>query len=136
MDLASPWIIYQVCAFISPGLYKKERRWALPFVLITGRLQKRQPPFPSVTPPSNTSQIAGNTAFGNDKAEFLQLTMNLGRALPMTVLGFTMRRTSVQRDQQRRRTVGSCDTTGRSASVFHLFIALILLFAAPRESPV
>ena len=31
--IASPWIVYQVWAFISPGLYKKERRWALPFVL-------------------------------------------------------------------------------------------------------
>ena len=36
--LASPWIVYQVWAFISPGLYKKERRWALPFVLITAGL--------------------------------------------------------------------------------------------------
>src|SRR5579863_3216929 len=36
--LASPWIVYQVWAFISPGLYKKERRWALPFVLITACL--------------------------------------------------------------------------------------------------
>src|SRR5215472_15368259 len=42
-------------------------------------LQKRQPTFPWVTP-SNTAQIAGDAAFGNDTAEFLQLTMNLGRA--------------------------------------------------------
>jgi sec-independent protein translocase protein TatC len=31
--VASPWILYQVWAFISPGLYKKEKRWAVPFVL-------------------------------------------------------------------------------------------------------
>src|SRR5262249_22230384 len=31
--IASPWILYQVCAFISPGLYQRERKWAAPFVL-------------------------------------------------------------------------------------------------------
>jgi len=31
--LGSPWILYQVWAFISPGLYRKERRWAAPFIL-------------------------------------------------------------------------------------------------------
>jgi sec-independent protein translocase protein TatC len=36
--VASPWIIYQVWAFIAPGLYKSERRWAVPFVLTTAGL--------------------------------------------------------------------------------------------------
>ena len=36
--LASPWIVYQVWAFISPGLYRKEKRLALPFVLTTAGL--------------------------------------------------------------------------------------------------
>ena len=36
--LASPWILYQVWAFISPGLYKKEKRLAVPFVLSSAGL--------------------------------------------------------------------------------------------------
>jgi sec-independent protein translocase protein TatC len=36
--LASPWVLYQVWAFIAPGLYKKERKWAAPFVICTAGL--------------------------------------------------------------------------------------------------
>ena len=36
--IASPWVVYQVWAFISPGLYKRERRYAAPFVLSTAGL--------------------------------------------------------------------------------------------------
>ena len=36
--VASPWILYQVWAFISPGLYRRERRWAAPFVLCSAGL--------------------------------------------------------------------------------------------------
>ena len=36
--LTSPWLMYQVWAFTAPGLYKKERRWALPFVFSTATL--------------------------------------------------------------------------------------------------
>jgi sec-independent protein translocase protein TatC len=36
--IASPWILYQVWSFIAPGLYKKERRWATPFVLTSAGL--------------------------------------------------------------------------------------------------
>lgn len=36
--IASPWILYQVWAFIAPGLYKKERRWAAPFVISSAGL--------------------------------------------------------------------------------------------------
>jgi sec-independent protein translocase protein TatC len=36
--LASPWILYQVWAFIAPGLYKRERRMATPFILTTAGL--------------------------------------------------------------------------------------------------
>jgi sec-independent protein translocase protein TatC len=36
--LSSPWVLYQVWAFIAPGLYKKERRMAAPFVLSSAGL--------------------------------------------------------------------------------------------------
>lgn len=36
--LSSPWIFYQIWAFISPGLYKKERRFAAPFILFSAGL--------------------------------------------------------------------------------------------------
>ena len=36
--LGSPWILYQVWAFISPGLYRREKKWAIPFVLGTAGL--------------------------------------------------------------------------------------------------
>jgi sec-independent protein translocase protein TatC len=36
--VASPWVLYQVWAFISPGLYKREKRWAVPFIATTAGL--------------------------------------------------------------------------------------------------
>jgi sec-independent protein translocase protein TatC len=36
--LAAPWVIYQAWAFISPGLYPRERKWAAPFILSTAGL--------------------------------------------------------------------------------------------------
>jgi sec-independent protein translocase protein TatC len=36
--ISAPWIIYQVWAFIAPGLYKRERRMAVPFIFSTATL--------------------------------------------------------------------------------------------------
>lgn len=36
--LGSPWILYQVWSFIAPGLYKKERRFAAPFIITSAGL--------------------------------------------------------------------------------------------------
>jgi len=36
--LSSPWILFQVWSFIAPGLYKKERRLAAPFVISSAGL--------------------------------------------------------------------------------------------------
>lgn len=36
--VASPWVLYQVWAFIAPGLYKRERRLAVPFIFSTATL--------------------------------------------------------------------------------------------------
>jgi len=33
--LVAPFLFYQVWSFIRPGLYARERKWAIPFVLIT-----------------------------------------------------------------------------------------------------
>lgn len=31
--LAAPWLMYQAWLFVSPGLYRRERRWAAPFIV-------------------------------------------------------------------------------------------------------
>jgi sec-independent protein translocase protein TatC len=36
--VSSPWLLFQVWSFISPGLYKKEKRWAVPFIATTSLL--------------------------------------------------------------------------------------------------
>jgi sec-independent protein translocase protein TatC len=36
--IASPWVLYQIWAFVSPGLYRRERRWAAPFILCSAGL--------------------------------------------------------------------------------------------------
>jgi sec-independent protein translocase protein TatC len=36
--IGSPWVLYQVWGFISPGLYKREKKWAVPFILCTAGL--------------------------------------------------------------------------------------------------
>ncbi len=36
--IASPWILWQVWSFVAPGLYKKERKMAVPFVFSTAGL--------------------------------------------------------------------------------------------------
>lgn len=36
--LSAPWIFWQLWAFIAPGLYEREKKWAAPFVVCTGGL--------------------------------------------------------------------------------------------------
>jgi sec-independent protein translocase protein TatC len=36
--ISSPWVLYQIWAFISPGLYRRERRWAAPFIICSAGL--------------------------------------------------------------------------------------------------
>ena len=36
--LAAPWVTYQCWAFIAPGLYPSERKWAVPFIVCTAGL--------------------------------------------------------------------------------------------------
>jgi sec-independent protein translocase protein TatC len=40
--LASPWLLFQVWRFVAPGLYKRERRWAKPFIFSTSGLWRDQ----------------------------------------------------------------------------------------------
>jgi sec-independent protein translocase protein TatC len=36
--LSSPWLLFQLWSFIAPGLYPRERRWAVPFILVSAGL--------------------------------------------------------------------------------------------------
>lgn len=36
--LGAPWLTYQAWQFIAPGLYRKEKRWAMPFIFTTAVL--------------------------------------------------------------------------------------------------
>lgn len=36
--LSSPWLLYQVWSFVAPGLYRRERRWAAPFIVCSAGL--------------------------------------------------------------------------------------------------
>lgn len=36
--VAAPWVVYQIWGFISPGLYRRERRMAAPFILTSAGL--------------------------------------------------------------------------------------------------
>ncbi len=36
--IGAPWLMYQAWGFIAPGLYKRERRWAMPFIFSTAGL--------------------------------------------------------------------------------------------------
>lgn len=36
--VGAPWLTYQAWGFIAPGLYKRERRWAVPFIFSTAGL--------------------------------------------------------------------------------------------------
>ncbi len=36
--LGAPWLMFQAWSFIAPGLYKRERKWAVPFIFSTAGL--------------------------------------------------------------------------------------------------
>ncbi|MEZ5364173.1 MAG: twin-arginine translocase subunit TatC [Bryobacterales bacterium] len=36
--VGAPWLMFQAWAFIAPGLYKRERKWAIPFIFSTAGL--------------------------------------------------------------------------------------------------
>ncbi|MGH9655823.1 MAG: twin-arginine translocase subunit TatC [Bryobacteraceae bacterium] len=36
--VGAPWVLYQIWAFISPGLYRREKKWAVPFIASTAGL--------------------------------------------------------------------------------------------------
>lgn len=36
--ISAPWLFWQVWSFISPGLYEREKKWAVPFVVCTAGL--------------------------------------------------------------------------------------------------
>lgn len=99
--LASPIIIGQVWGFIAPGLYKEERRWAVPFILFTvlafcaGVLFS----YYVILPPSVRILVSflGNEVntvltIGNYIGTLLTLMAVMGFIFEMPVLGFLLGR--------------------------------------------
>ena len=78
--LASPWVFWQVWGFISPGLYRRERRMAIPFVL------------------ASTLFFVGGVAFGyvvvfpEGFRTFLEYAEHGTRALAEAIIGFMRQR--------------------------------------------
>ena len=99
--IALPVIIWQVWAFIAPGLYKEEQRWAVPFILftvlafVTGVMFS----YYVILPPSVTILVSFlgdevNTVLtiGNYISTLLALMAVMGLIFEMPVLGFLLGR--------------------------------------------
>ncbi|MGL4610217.1 MAG: twin-arginine translocase subunit TatC [Trueperaceae bacterium] len=97
--LASPIILSQVWGFIAPGLYKEEKRWAIPFVLLasiafaSGAVFTYYVLWPMILPIMLGffgDQAAPVLTIGKYISDILGLMAILGLIFEMPVLGFLL----------------------------------------------
>jgi len=132
--IASPYIMLQVWLFIAPGLYAKEKKLAIPFVVSSSLLFIGGAAFSHyVVFPAAWKFFAG---FGNDYVEFLprvdpifgmymKLLLGIGLTFQLPILMFVMARLGIV-------------TAGFLVRNFKYAVLLIFIFAAvitPDGSP-
>jgi sec-independent protein translocase protein TatC len=133
--IASPYIMLQVWLFIAPGLYAKEKKLAIPFVLSSSTLFVSGAAFSHYYVfPAAWNFFAG---FGNDYVEFLprvdpifgmyvKLMLGIGLTFQLPVLMFVLARLGIV-------------TAGFLVRNFKYAVLLIFIFAAvitPDGNPV
>lgn len=103
--LASPIILGQIWGFIAPGLYPEERRWAVPFILLsvlafaTGVVFARYVVLPYALPIIlgflPVAEVTNLLSIGDYSSKFILYMAVFGLLFEMPVLGFLLARLGI-----------------------------------------